>query len=165
MGKSLRIVVIVALVALQVFVGIPEYMTDGPYMLRALSYSFFHASWWHLAINAIAIWTIYPPKRKVNFLQIVSSFLIAVAVYPLSFRPVIGFSNILYATLGLRTPSLSSAWWKQPTVIVFIVATLAMVFVPQLSATTHIAAFVCGMVCAALRRFYLKLTKDARRYY
>lgn len=165
MGKSLRIVVIVALVALQAFVGIPEYLTDGPYMLRALSYSFFHASWWHLAINAIAIWTIYPPKRRANFLQIVISLLIAVAVYPLSFRPVIGFSNILYATLGLRTPSLSSAWWKQPTVIVFIGATLAMVFIPQLSATTHIAAFLCGMACAALRRFYLKLTKDARRYY
>lgn len=165
MGKSLRIVIIVALVALQAFVGIPEYMTDGPYMLRALSYSFFHASWWHLAINAIAIWTIYPPKRKVSFLQLVISFLIAVVVYPLSIRPVIGFSNILYATLGLRTPSLSSSWWKQPAVIVFIVATLAMVFVPQLSATTHIAAFLCGMACSALRRFYLNLTKDARRYY
>lgn len=165
MGRSLRIVIIVALVALQVFVGIPEFMTDGPYMLRALSYSFFHASWWHLAINAIAIWTIFPPKRKGNLLQLVISFLIAIAVYPLSFRPVIGFSNILYATLGLRTPPLSSAWWTQPSVIVFIVATLAMVFIPQLSATTHIAAFACGMMCSALRRFYLNLTKDARRYY
>ena len=165
MGKSLRIVIIVALMALQVFVGIPQFVTDGPYIQRALLYSFFHASWWHLAINAIAVWTIYQPKRKVSFLQLVISFLIAVAVYPLSFRPVIGFSNILYATLGLRTPPLSSSWWKQPTVIVFIVASLAMVFIPQLSATTHIAAFICGMACAALRRFYLKLTKDARRYY
>ena len=86
-------------------------------------------------------------------------------VYPLSLRPVIGFSNVLYAVLGLRTPSLKSKWWRQPSVIVFLFVTIALVFVPQFSATTHIAAFALGMAGASLKRGWLKITQDARRYY
>ena len=97
--------------------------------------------------------------------MLVAAFAIAVLVYPLSFRPVIGFSNVLYAVLGLRTPSLKSKWWRQPAVIVFLVVTVALVFVPRFSATTHIAAFVLGMAGASLQRGWLKLTRDARRYY
>ena len=160
-----RLILIAMLVALQLFFGIPDFLQDtGSYWLRAFTYSFFHANWWHLAVNGIAIWTIFDPKRKFSCLHLVISYLIAVLVYPLSFRPVIGFSNVLYATLGLRTPPLSSAWWKQPSVIVFFIITVALVFVPRFSATTHIAAFLLGMGCAAIRRFYLNLTKDARRY-
>ena len=92
-------------------------------------------------------------------------FIIAVLVYPLSIRPVIGFSNILYACLGLRTPPLSSPWWKQSSVIVFLVVTVALVFIPRFSATTHIAAFLLGMVGASLNRFYQSITNDARRYF
>lgn len=159
-----RIVLILLLVALQAVFGIPDYMTDGPYWQRALTYSFFHANWWHLAVNAIAAWTIFNPKYKLKPLQIVTVYLIAVAVYPLAFRPVIGFSNVLYAVLGLRTPSLTSKWWKQPSVILFLVITVALVFIPQFSATTHIAAFILGMLCASLKRFYHELTKEAKRY-
>lgn len=159
-----RIVIILLLVGLQVVVGIPDYMTGGPYWERALTYSFFHASWLHLVINCLAVWTIYNPKRKFNFLQFVISLLIAFIVYPLSFRPVIGFSNVLYAALGLRTPSLSSDWWKRPEVIVFIVVTVGLIFVPQFSATTHIAAFLLGMAGASFGRFYNDIVSDARRY-
>jgi len=159
-----RIVLILLLVALQAVFGIPEYMTDGPYWLRALTYSFFHVNWWHLAVNALAIWNIFVTSRKCSPAQLVAAFVIAVLVYPLSFRPVIGFSNVLYAFLGLRTPSLKSKWWKQPSVIIFLVVTIALVFVPQFSATTHIAAFLLGMACAALKRFYNDLTRDCRRY-
>jgi hypothetical protein len=48
---------------------------------------------------------------------------------------------------------------------VFLVVTVALVFVPRFSATTHIAAFVLGMAGASLKRGWLKLTSDARRYY
>lgn len=91
-------------------------------------------------------------------------FLIAVSVYPLALRPVIGFSNILYATLGLRTPSFKSSWWRKPAVITFLVVTVLMLFIPQFSAVTHIAAFAIGVGLAALHRSYLEFTKDARRY-
>ena len=159
-----RISLILVLVVLQAVFGIPDFMTDGPYWQRALLYSFFHGSWWHLAVNCLAIWTIFRPEHKLKPLQIVTVYLIAVLVYPLSFRPVIGFSNVLYAVLGLRTPSLKSKWWKQPAVIIFLVVTVALVFVPQFSATTHIAAFLLGMAGSAVKRFYQYLTRDCRRY-
>lgn len=159
-----RIVLILLLALLRLLAGIPDFMTGGPYLERAALYSFFHASWWHLAVNTIAIWTIFDPRRKFNPLQIVTAYIIAVAVYPLSVRPVIGFSNILYAMLGLRTPPISSPWWRRPEVLTFLILTIAMLFIPRLSATTHIAAFVLGMAAAAAKRKYLYLTRDIRRY-
>ena len=159
-----RLTIIVLLVALQLAFGIPDFMTGGPYLQRALLYSFFHANWWHIAVNGIAIWTIFNPNRQWKLGQIVVAYIIAVIVFPLSFRPVIGFSNVLYAVLGMRTPPLSSPWWKQPAVIAFLVITVAMVFIPRFSATTHISAFVLGMAVASAKRYWFRLTKDARRY-
>ena len=159
-----RIVIIAVLVILQAVVGIPALLQgDGDYWLRALAYSFFHANWWHLAVNCLAIWGIYRYPCK-PWRDLLLPFLIAVLVYPLSFRPVIGFSNVLYAALGLRTPPLSSPWWKKTEVIIFLAVTLLMVFIPRFSATTHIAAFALGMAGASAKRFYQTLTKDARRY-
>lgn len=160
-----RIVIIVLLLCVQVFWGVPDFFYgSGHYWQRALLYSFFHANFLHLVINCLAAWSIFVPSRKWSKMLLVA-FFIAVLVYPLSFRPVIGFSNVLYAVLGLRTPSLKSKWWRQPTVIVFLAVTLAMVFIPRFSATTHIAAFLMGMLGASLKRGWLKLTSDARRYY
>ena len=159
-----RVVLILALVVLQAVFGIPGFMQGGPYWERALMYSFFHGNWWHLAVNALATFSIFAPSRKCNLSHLLAGYIIAVLVYPLSFRPVIGFSNVLYAVLGLRTPSLKSGWWKRPEVITFLVVTVALVFVPRFSATTHIAAFILGMACAAVKRFHKKLTSDFRRY-
>lgn len=161
---ALRVIIILLLVLAQSF-GIPEFMLDGPYWQRMLLYSFFHANWWHLAVNCIAAWSIYSPKRSCKPCRdLVIPFIIALIVYPLALRPVIGFSNILYAVLGLRTPSLSSSWWKQWSVLLFIAVTVAMVFIPQFSATTHIASFAAGVFCASISRSFNELTKDARRY-
>lgn len=159
-----KVALILVLIVLQAVFGAPPYLLGTEdYWLRALSYSFFHGNWWHVAVNCIAIWSIYRKPCK-PFGDLILPFLIAVLVYPLSFRPVIGFSNVLYAVLGLRTPPLSSSWWKQPAVIVFLVVTVALIFIPRFSATTHIAAFLLGMACASIRRGWLNLTKDARRY-
>ena len=159
-----RIALIVALVLLQAVYGIPDFMHGGPYWERALLYSFFHASWWHLAVNALAAWTVFRPGRRTPPLRLAAAFLIAVLVYPLSFRPVIGFSNVLYAYLGLRTPPLADRWWRRPEVITFLAVTVALILVPRFSATTHIAAFAMGMGGAALERKYKDLTSDFRRY-
>ena len=160
-----RIVLILVLVVLQAVFGPPEYLLGSDqYWARALSYSFFHANWWHLAVNSLAIWAVYkrPGKKVVRDLAV--PFVIAVLVYPLSFRPVIGFSNVLYAAIGLRTPSLKSRWWTQTNVIIFLAVTLLMVFIPRFSATTHIAAFVLGMAGSSVSRLWAYLTRDARRY-
>ena len=159
-----RVTVIALLIALRMAFGIPAFMTDGPYWTRALLYSLFHASWWHLAVNAVAVWTIFDPRRNTRAWQVTAACVIAVLVYPLSFRPVIGLSNVLYAVLGLRTPPLRNPWWKQPAVLAFLAITVAMVFLPRFSATTHIAAFLLGMGGAALERAWKRLTDDAGRY-
>ena len=163
-----RVAVILALALMQALYGAPEWLRpDGsPYLIRALSYPFFHGNWWHLAVNAVAIWTIYDPKRKPckPCMDLLLSYFISFLVYPLSLRPVIGCSNILYAALGMRTPPLSHPWWKQPTVTIFVIVTLAMVFIPRFSATTHVAAFLLGMGVASLRRFKSNLLRDAGRY-
>lgn len=158
-----RWVIIILLIVMQAAFGVPSFLTDGGYWQRAFGYSFFHANWWHLAVNALAVWTIYRSPCKF-YRDLAIPFLIAVAVYPLSFRPVIGFSNILYAALGLRTPSLKSKWWRQPAVLVFLAVTLALVLIPRFSATTHIAAFLLGMAGAEINRQWTRLTADARRY-
>ena len=159
-----RLAVILGLVLLQAAFGIPDFMQDGPYWERAFLYSFFHASWWHLAVNSLAAWTIFRPGRRTSPARLATAFIIAVLVYPLSFRPVIGFSNVLYAYLGLRTPALSDRWWRRPEVVTFLAVTVALVLVPRFSATTHIAAFALGMAGAALKRKYKDLTSDFRRY-
>lgn len=159
-----RLTLIILLVVLQAVFGIPPFLADGPYLWRALLYPFFHGSWWHLAVNAIAIWTIYRPGRCKPCRDLLFPFLISMAVYPLSFRPVVGFSNILYAAIAMRTPALSSPWWRQPAVIVFLIITVALLSVPRFSATTHIAAFLLGMGGAALGRWWQSIKSDAGRY-
>lgn len=163
MEQVTRIIIISTLILLQAIFGVPDFFYGSASLwLCSAAYSFFHANWFHLAVNSIAVWTIY--KRCNPCRDLFIPFLIAMAVYPLALHPVIGFSNILYATLGLRTPSLHSRWWRQPAVITFLVITVLMLFIPQFSAVTHIAAFVIGVGCAVLHRSYLEFTKDARRY-
>ena len=161
-----RIVIIAVLVVLQAIFGAPSFLLGTEdYWLRALSYSFFHANWFHLAVMCLAIWLMFRPGIRCKpCSDLLLSFIVAVLVYPLSFRPVIGISNMLYAVIGMRTPPLKSPWWRQSTVIIFLVVTVAMVFIPRISATTHIAAFLLGMGIASVRRYYHKLTQDARRY-
>ena len=163
----MRYILIVCLFILQMVVGVPSWLTgtDSDYICRALSYSFFHANWAHLLLNCIAVWMVFSPRRRWSMKGLLVAYLIAVVVYPCSFRPVIGFSNILYAGLGMRSPSLRSPWWKNPSTMTFIMVTLAMAFIPQIAATTHIISFLLGMLYASFKRWTDKLLKDARRYY
>lgn len=157
------LVTILALVFL--IAGTPAWLagTDTPYLTRALSYSLFHANVFHLAVNSLALWSVFSPKRNDNVRNFLTAYIIAVIVYPLSFRPVIGFSNILYAMLGQRTPALSSSWWKTPQVKMFIIVTLALAVIPSIAATTHIAAFVIGCIIAYCRRLLKALDNDLKR--
>lgn len=167
MGRILRYILIVTLAGLWLAFRAPDWLagTDVPYIRRALAYSFFHASWLHLAVNCIAAWSIFRPGPSCKPCRdLLLSYLVAVLVYPLSLRPVIGFSNILYAVLGLRTPALSSPWWRRPEAIVFLAVTVLMLFVPQFSALSHIFAFLLGMAMAGIRRFTEKTLKDAGHF-
>lgn len=164
----LRIVIIAVLVAAHIAFGTPEWLRPGcsPYLVRALSYHFFHASWWHLAVNCLAIWSVFRKEILCKACtDLAISYIIAVIVFPLSVRPVIGFSNILYAVIGLRTPPLASRWWRTTPVIVFLAVTVALLLIPRFSATTHMAAFALGMACAGISRQIKTLKDDAGRLY
>ena len=161
----MREAIIIVLLAVRLFFGCPEWLSgDGcSPVVKALAYPFFHASIWHLGVNAIAVWTVFRP-RKGNALLLVTASAISFAVYPLSARPMVGISNLIYAAIGLRTPSLRSPWWRTPSVIIFLIVTALMLALPQFSAVTHIAAFAAGCACAAIRRCFLRVKRDAHRY-
>lgn len=168
MARYLKYLIIAALVASYAVFGAPDFLAarEAPYILRAGLYPFFHASWLHLAVNCIAVWTIFVKPRKCS--AAISELLFALSasfvVYPISALPVIGFSNALYAILGLRTPPLGSPWWRRWEVLLFLGVTISLLFFPQFSGVTHIAAFLLGMAGAYLKRFFLKVTSDARRF-
>lgn len=151
------------LAAVYLVAGCPDALLPSglPYSVRAISYPFFHANIWHLLVNCTALWGVLAPERT-RTADLICAYLISAAVYPFSFRPVIGASNFIYAVLGLRTPPLRSRWWRQPAVIVFLAVTAAMIVVPQFSATTHIAAFAVGTAVQCLRRWISSVSKDAR---
>jgi len=159
----LRIVLIVAVVAVRIFAGYPDFLVSSPLLLRSIVYPFFHVNWWHLAVNCIAVWTVFAPKKKGNVRICLVSFLISALVYPLSLKPVLGLSNLLYAAIGLRTPPLSSRWWRSMPVVVFLTVTAAMLFIPGISGFTHIAAFVTGTVLSGIVRWIDKLERDEDR--
>lgn len=151
----MRWVIICFLTLVYIVSGCPAEMAgnDLPYILRACQYHFYHANIFHLAVNCLAAYSIFNNKwESRNWKDILIAYTIATLVYPLTFRPVIGFSNILYATIGMRTPPLSSHWWKTPQTITFLVVTFLMLLIPQFSATTHIFAMAAGIIIAHLRR-------------
>lgn len=161
----MREILIIILILVYFIAGTPLWLagTEMPYIIRALSYSFFHANIFHLAVNSLTICLLFKRKRKGLLTDLICAFIIAVIIYPLSLRPVIGFSNVLYAIIGLRTPPLSSNWWKTPQVLTFLIVTIAMAVIPSISATTHIAAFILGILLAYLRRLIKDLDNDIRR--
>lgn len=165
MEKSIRYIIIGALVALHAIFRVPQFFYGHtPLLLRSVAYNFFHVSWWHLAVNCLAVWTLFPPGRKVSGWQLALALLIAVAVYPFSTRPILGASNFLYAYIGLRTPALESPWWRKTPTLVFLSVTVAMVFIPRIAGLPHIFSFAGGVFLAGTGRILKELTRDTRRY-
>ena len=144
------------------FFGRPEFLYEGGWE-AALAYPLFHGNIFHLAANSIAIWFVYRCPCK-PCRDLVIPYIISIAVYPLSGRALLGVSNMIYAAIGLRTPAFSSPWWRKTPVIVFLAVTLLMLFIPSLAGVTHIVSFSAGVLLAAAHRFWLYLTRDARRY-
>ena len=160
MGKARKVIVL--LLAVCYFLPKPECLTAMVWPAHIVHH-FFHANVFHFAVNAVALWAVLDERMKPPRWLIPTAFIIGSLSYCFAIKPVIGFSNILYAMMGLRTPYLRSAWWKQPSVLVFLAVMLIMVFIPQFSATTHIASFVMGVIVAAIIRFSKALDNDTRR--
>lgn len=165
----MRRAIILILFLIFILAGCPGYLADPSVnvWLKAVSYHLFHANIFHLAANLLSVWFIFRvmPYRNeaANAKDLAFGFIIATLAYFVATRPVVGISNIIYAVIGLRTPSLSHRWWRQQTTIAFLVLTVAMLLVPRLSALTHIVSFIAGTLVAMGRRKIKSLDNDYRR--
>lgn len=151
----MREVIITLLFAVLVVLGCPDWLAtqEVPYWTRAMVYPFFHANIFHLALNCLCIWTMFHPRFKDRWRVLILGYLISVLVYGLSIHPVIGISNILFAIVGMRTPPFTHKWWRSKNALIFLGVNLLMVFVPKISAVTHIASFIIGVIIAHIHRW------------
>lgn len=169
MDKVLRYTLIGVLLALFIGVGSPEFLLsdDIPSAAKAVSYHWFHANVWHLLANCLSIWllirtTRYRSSRKVMS-QFAIAFLIASVMYFTATKPVVGISNILFAIVGLRTPSFRHPWWRKPETIIFFAVTFLLLLIPQFSSVTHITSLLGGIGIAAISRTVRSLRSDVTR--
>lgn len=172
----MRIVIIGLLYICFMLAGNPEWLagTDVPYIVRALTYSFFHANVFHLAVNGLAVWMLWNPKwgdRK-HVRELFLALVIAFLAYPLGIRPCVGFSNVLFAAGGLRYRYLLSGWsWRKGEIIFFYTMMIGMCFIPQIAGTNHVAAYLLGMAFSSIGNcfkpvadYFKQIFDDARRY-
>lgn len=136
-------------------------MGDQNLLLRMTTHHFFHAGFWHLLVNSFSTWVLL---KRFCLKEFTIAWVIASLSYIFSPLPVIGFSNIIYALIGLRTPSFSSSWWKHPTTIVFFVATILMAFIPNISFVTHWVSLGLAIAVSALTRTIKQSIEDGARY-
>jgi len=137
------------------FTGVPQWMTNSRWpLLCAMLYPFFHANFFHLAVNMMAVWPLYAPQRKNKGLLLLASWIISCLVWPLAPHPVVGISNLLYASIGCLSPVLRPGYWRSPAVIIFYILTFGMVFLPAVAGWSHIAALALGIIVSLFRTRY-----------
>lgn len=161
-GSNIRIVTIGILLTMQLLFGCPTFLHfDSGYI--SLVHHFFHANIFHLAVNCLSVWSLFRKNYRYSMTPLLWAFLIASASWFCTSDDVVGFSNIIFALIGLRSPALSHSWWKQPSVILFLAITALMVLLPQVSAVTHIVSFVLGCIVAGVIRIVNSICSDFRR--
>lgn len=161
-GNNIRIIISGILVFMALVFGCPDYLHQKG-MNVALTYHFFHANPFHLAANLLSVWLIFRRGVKYRWQAIALAYILAVISWHFTSDSIVGISNMVFAYLGLRTPSFRDGWWRQSTVITFLVVTLAMAFLPNVSGITHITSFVLGCACAAFKRILNSIASDYRR--
>lgn len=156
----MRYIIIVILGLAFLIFGCPSFLAeDGCLLARMVSYHFFHANIFHLLANCLSVWLVF---RKIRVSDLIMAFLIASLTYLVATRPLVGFSNILFAIAGLRvSPKFFS--FKNRFFVTFIAVNGVMFCLPQLSALTHMLSFVVGFGWASLIRHIKSLDNDYRR--
>lgn len=161
-GERIRLVLTLLLGVMLFVWGCPEFLHEDRWWV-SLVHHFFHVNIFHLAINCISIWALFRRRFVYSAASIVVPFLCATASWFVSPVDPAGASNFIYAVIGCRTPPFTHRWWRSQPVIIFLVTTAAMLFIPRISALTHIVSFALGIACAHVARF-LKRRKYEGRY-
>ena len=142
--------------------GCPAFLHyDDAYI--SLTHHFFHANIFHLAVNCFSVWNLFRKGVRYSAVPLVIAFVIASASWFCTTADAVGFSNIIFAIVGLRTPSLKSDWWRHPSVITFLAINMIMLILPQVSAVTHLVSFTLGCLVAGLTRIINTISSDYRR--
>lgn len=152
--------ILICLLAVQFF-GDLAWLSSQEYIVRIFVCHFFHANIFHLLANSLSVYVMF---RRWKPWQIVCSFFIAVTSVAIYSSPVVGFSNVIYAMIGVKAPSFDSKWWLLPSTRVFLAVTLAMLVFPNVSAVTHIVSFVAGLLVAGAARWVNMIRNDSARY-
>lgn len=151
----MRIAIITVLTIIFIITGAPEQAC------HPALHHFMHGNVFHLAVNCLSVWFIF---RRWKVTEIATAYAIATASWFTAPIPAIGFSNIIFATIGLRTPSLSSTWWRRSETIIFLSVTLLMFLLPNVSAVTHVVSFMAGTFVAMATRWIKGNWNDCKRY-
>lgn len=150
----MRILIIIICTILSL-TGVPQWIADTRFpLLCAMLYPLFHANFFHLAVNMLAVWPLYSPLRKNKGLLLLTSWIISCLVWLLAPHPVVGISNLLYASIGCLSPVLRPGYWCSPAVIIFYLMTFGMVFLPAVAGWSHIAALALGIIVSLIRTRY-----------
>jgi hypothetical protein len=161
-GSNIRIIIVGILLTIHLLFGCPVFLHQD-YGYIALMHHFFHANIFHLAVNSLSIWALFRKGYKYTVVSLVWAFLIGSVSWFCTSSDPVGFSNIIFALVGMRTPAFSNGWWKQSSTIVFLVVTALMAFLPQVSAVTHIVSFALGCIVAGAYRIINRVNRDFRR--
>ncbi len=150
----MRILIIIICTILSL-TGVPQWIADTRCpLLCAMLYPLFHANFFHLAVNMLAVWPLYSPQRKNKGLLLLTSWIISCLVWPLAPHPVVGISNLLYASIGCLSPVLRPGYWRSPAVIIFYLMTFGMVLLSAVAGWSHIAALALGIIVSLIRTRY-----------
>lgn len=151
----------IVLLAILLWPNSTEWIVGQDIYVRMALHHFFHGNLFHLLANLLSLYFILPYLKR---WQMGVGYGIASLSILASVTPVIGFSNLIYAFIGLRSPSFKSKWWRHSGTIAFMVITLAMVFIPNVSAVTHIICFSAGVMVSAIVRHLKQISDDCKRY-
>lgn len=161
-GNNIKIITIGVLVTMYMLWGCPAFLhQDGGHI--AMLHHFFHANIFHLAVNCLSIWTLFRRDVRYGIGSLIAAYIIGTLSWFATSADAVGFSNIIFALVGLRTPSLKSEWWKHPSVVTFLIITMVMAFLPQVSALTHMVSFTLGCIVAGAQRIINRVSSDFRR--
>lgn len=147
-GKNQAFVITIlgALLALAIFTPNPQMhaaflFTDWQ---SKFSCHFYHANLFHWAANAFAVWLMRPSPR-----ELLLAYPLAIASVMLSTTPIVGFSAVLYAYIGMNIIrwNISLIDW-----LMFIVANLITLFMPNIATWTHFVAFALGITYYLIRK-------------
>ena len=162
-GKEVRCMIYAIAIILVLFLvfGNAEWLLSVSLVEQMAYHHFFHGNIFHLAANLFAGYFVF--KRWETW-HLAAAYLIGSLSFLCSPIPAIGFSNIIYAMIGLKSPHFKHAWWRHPGTITFLVVTLLMALIPNVSAITHIVSFCGGVIIAILSRRFQRIKNDSARY-